>query len=145
MANGHFVDTNILVYAYDSSAGLKRQKSIDLLKHLWAERTGFLSIQVLQEFYVTVTRKIDKSITPENAARIIQNFEAWPIHCPDIRDIAEAIRIQQKLSISFWDAMIIWSAVCTDCEVLWTEDLNTGQRYGQLEIKSPFKDLSSFP
>jgi predicted nucleic acid-binding protein len=135
-----FVDTNILVYAYDSTAGLKRQKSMELLRQLWSDRSGMISIQVLQEFYVTVTRKINKPISAQNAARVIQSFEAWPIHCPDIRDITEAIRIQQELSISFWDAMIIWSALCTGCGILWTEDLNHEQHYRHLIIKSPFKD-----
>jgi predicted nucleic acid-binding protein len=133
-----FIDTNILVYAHDYSAGSKYEIARGLLKNLWEEKNGCLSIQVLQEFYVTVTRKLKKPITSQQAAKVIENYDQWPLHSPNVEDLLEAINIQKQAPISFWDAMIIRSAQRLGCTCLWTEDLNHGQDYGGILVKSPF-------
>ncbi len=116
-----FVDTNILVYAYDSSSSAKRTKAMDLLIKLWNSGNGALSIQVMQEFYITVTQKIPHPVTPQTAAQIIEDLGNWEHHLPDVSDLLTAVNIQQSNRISFWDALIVASAKKMGCTVIWTE------------------------
>lgn len=141
MKDRQFIDTNILVYAYDSSAGEKHTSARELVKNLWIDKTGCLSTQVLQEFYVTVTRKIAEPITPQQAGRIIGAYQAWPVYSPTIADILHSITIQQEMLLSFWDAMIINAATNLNASVLWTEDLNHGQSYGSITARRPWQAL----
>jgi predicted nucleic acid-binding protein len=134
-----FVDTNILVYAYDSSSPEKKQVASRLLMALWENRTACLSVQVLQEFYVTMTRKVPAPITSEIAAELIRDLAVWNVHSPDSGDILAAIEIQQQHQLSFWDAMILQSAAALGCRVLWSEDLNDGQVIQGVQIRNPFK------
>jgi len=133
-----FVDTNILVYAHDHSAKEKHRLSTTLLKELWETATGCLSVQVLQEFYVTITAKVKRPLSAETAAEIISMLSLWKIHTPDVQDVLRAIAIQRQYQISFWDAMIIQSAVKLGCQVLWSEDLHAGQIYAGVTVKNPF-------
>lgn len=133
-----FVDTNILVYAHDVSAGHKHEVARKLVVDLWASRLGCLSLQVLQEFYVTVVQKVKKPLLPEKAAQIISCLGEWRVHLPDPGDVLEAIDIQQRNQLSFWEALIITSALKLDCEVIWTEDFNSGQRYEGVLALNPF-------
>lgn len=132
-----FVDTNILVYAHDASAHEKHIRSRDLLRALWAEGGGGLSIQVLQEFYVNITRKVPRPLAPSTAAEIIGDLAAWNVHSPTAEDIQEAIRLQQRYGLSFWDAMILTSAKAIGCATVWSEDLNAGQRYDSVQVVNP--------
>lgn len=134
----HFVDTNVLVYAHDHSAGIKREQAKALVQTLWESRAGCLSIQVLQEFYATITRKVAHPMSIEAAAGIIADLGTWRIHEPHVEDIMGAIRIQIRYKISFWDAMILQSAVQLGCPVLWSEDLNAGQEYQKVRVRNPF-------
>ena len=97
-----------------------------------------MSIQVLQEYYVTVTRKVAQPLLPEQAHDIISHLGRWRMHSPTVTDIQEAIGIQTSYGISFWDAMIIQSAVRLKCDTLWSEDLNAGQRYAGVTVVNPF-------
>ncbi|MQL53657.1 PIN domain-containing protein [Desulfofundulus thermobenzoicus] len=133
-----FVDTNILVYAHDKSAGEKHVRAKALVAGLWDNRCGCLSVQVLQEFYVTVTQKVDRLLAFEEASRIIANLAHWHVHAPLAADVLEAIKIQQRYRLSFWDAMIIRSAQALGCGILWTEDLNQGQVYEEIKVLNPF-------
>lgn len=133
-----FVDTNILIYAHDLSAGPKHDRARGLLQTLWRERAGGLSIQVFQEFYVNVTRKVAHPLSPESAAQIIADLSVWQIHQPDTNDVLEAIRLQGRLQLSFWDAMIMTSARRLGCEIVWSEDLSHGQVYEGVEVRNPF-------
>lgn len=135
---GQFVDTNVLVYAHDRSAGYKRVEAQNLLRKLWQSRLGCLSIQVLQEYYVTVTRKIANPLLPEQAQDILSHLGRWRLHSPTVSDIQEAIDIQTSYGISFWDAMIIQSAVRLQCDTVWSEDLNAGQAYAGATVVNPF-------
>ena len=133
-----FVDTNILVYAHDRSAGDKHMRAKELIGALWASEAGCLSIQVLQEFYVTITRKVEAPLNPQDAAKLVADLSAWRVHTPTIADLLSAIDIQQRYQLSFWDAMVIQSAMQLSCEALWSEDLNAGQEYGGVKLINPF-------
>lgn len=134
-----FVDTNILVYAYDISAGVKHELAESVLQSLWESRNGCLSIQVLQEFYVTVTRKILQPLSSAQALQIVTDLGSWRIHKPDVEDVIGAIQLQGRYDLSFWDAMVVHSANQLGCHILWSEDLNTGQVYQQARVQSPFQ------
>jgi predicted nucleic acid-binding protein len=133
-----FVDTNVLIYAHDRSAGPKHQRAKALIQELWDSGGGCLSIQVLQEFYVNVTRKVAQPLTPESAAQIIGDLSVWSVHRPSVDDVLYAIRLQSRFQLSFWDAMIVASALQLGCQVLWSEDLNPAQVYEQLSVANPF-------
>lgn len=134
-----FVDTNILVYAHDRSADDKQVRARNLLQELWHHRTGCLSVQVLQEFYVTVTQKVAKPLLPDAAARIVADLSLWEVHRPGADDVLDGIQIQQRHQLSFWDAMILVSARQLGCRTLWSEDLSAGQEYGSITVRSPFQ------
>lgn len=133
-----FIDTNILVYAYNSSEPMKQGKARSVLSNLWLTGNGCLSIQVLQEFYTVVTRKIPKPITLEFAATIIEDLSNWNCHVSNVADILQAIKIQQRYQVSFWDAQIICSARKLGCEILWSEDFQHGQVYNGVMVRNPF-------
>jgi len=134
----HFVDTNIFLYAYDLSTPEKGNKAKQLISALWDSGQGVISIQVLQELYVNMTRKLPNPITPELAAQIITDLGQWHLHNPSLADLQRAIELEKEHSISFWDAMIVSSAQQMSCNVLWTEDLNSGQYIDDLVIRNPF-------
>jgi predicted nucleic acid-binding protein len=134
-----FVDTNILVYAHDQSAGEKHERAKALLTALWRSRQGCLSVQVLQEFYVTVTRKVALPLSPAVAAQIIADLGVWQVHRPAVADILDAIQLQTRYQLSFWDAMIVQSGLRLECAVLWSEDLSGGQNYDAVQVQNPFQ------
>lgn len=138
-----FVDTNILVYAHDRAAGQKHATARALMESLWQSGQGCLSIQVLQEFYVTVTRKVSQPYTPAEAARIIDDLGTWHIHTPSVNDVLAAIDLQARFQISFWDALIVQSGLQLGCELIWTEDFNSGQMIHQIEIRNPFTSFTT--
>lgn len=134
-----FIDINILVYAHDRSAGEKHQVARDLIREMWETGNGCLSVQVLQEFYVTVTRKVASPLPIEEAAEIIRDLSFWHVHTPTAEDVLGAIDIQRNFQVSFWDAMVIYSAKCLSCTVVWSADLSDGQAYENAQVKNPFK------
>ncbi len=136
--NRKFVDTNVLVYAHDATAGDKHDRARVLLEELWHTREGCLSIQVLQEFFVTTTRKIPKPLAAPAAAQIVADLARWHVHAPAARDVVAAIDIHQRTEASFWDAMIIRSAQELGCRTLYSEDLNPGQVYAGVQVSNPF-------
>jgi predicted nucleic acid-binding protein len=138
-AGFEFVDTNILLYAYDRGRPDKQARAAALLKKLWQAGNGALSVQVLQEFYVNATRKLPEPLEPKEAEAVVTDFGAWKVYAPRLADVIEAIRLQQAHQLSFWDAMIVHSARSLGCEILWSEDLNPGQRFGGVEVCNPFR------
>ncbi|KYO66572.1 hypothetical protein ATZ99_12000 [Thermovenabulum gondwanense] len=133
-----FVDTNILVYAHDISAGRKHEIGKKLLKELWETRNGCLSTQVLKEFYVIVTKKVKKPLSPFEASQIISDLGFWKLDIPNVNDILKAIQISNRYKISFWDSLIICSALNLECKIIWSEDLNSGQYFDKLKVVNPF-------
>jgi predicted nucleic acid-binding protein len=139
-AQREFVDANILVYAFDSSAGRKQQVARQLLERLWEDGTGCISVQVLQEFFVTVTRKVGKPLPVEEATARVRELATWNVFAPTAHDVLAAIGLHTQSRIGFWDAMIVLAAAESGCDVLWTEDLSDGQRIRGVHIRNPFAD-----
>lgn len=133
-----FVDANILIYAFDASAGAKQASARQLLERLWAARTGCLSVQVLQEFFVTITRKVAHPLAVDEASDRIREFAVWRVFTPTANDVLAAIALHKRAKLSFWDAMVVQAAAEMGCDVLWTEDLNDGQLLRGVRIRSPF-------
>jgi predicted nucleic acid-binding protein len=136
-----FLDTNVLVYAHDRSAGEKQKQAKTLIRDLWDSGTGCLSAQVLQEFYVTVMQKVVLPLDAQSAIRIIEDLAFWKVHTPGAKDVLGAIDLQQRYQLSFWDAMIVWSAAQLGCHIVWSEDLNPGQVYEGVQLLNPFQDF----
>lgn len=133
-----FVDSNIFLYAYDVSEPGKKEKAQKLISSLWESKEGAISIQVLQELHVNLTRKLPKPVSVELAAKIIADLGLWRLHEPALTDLQRAIDLENNYRISFWDAMIVSSALQMGCKVLWTEDLHSGQYINDLIIRNPF-------
>ena len=133
-----FVDANVLVYAFDASAGRKQRAARALLERLWESNSGCVSIQVLQEFFVTVTKKVAKPLPVEEAKARVREFAAWKVFSPAPEDVLAAIDLHDHARIGFWDAMVIVAASESGCDVLWTEDLNDDQLLRGVRIRNPF-------
>lgn len=133
-----FVDSKVFVYAYDRSAGAKHERARTILEDLWRQHGGALSVQVLQEFFVTVTQKLHKPMGLSDARRIVVNLGTWRMHQPSAVDVVEAVDIHRDYKIAFWDAMIVRSASELGCDTLFTEDLNPGQMYRGVRAEDPF-------
>lgn len=131
-----FLDTNVIVYAIDSAApAAKRQAARDLLR----DAKFALSTQVVQEFYVTATRKLKKPLSAPVAARWVDQLCRADCIGLDVALVKLAIAHSQRFQISFWDAAIIAAAEMLGVEKVLTEDLNDGQRYGAVTVENPFK------
>ncbi len=133
-----FVDTNILVYAYDRSAEKKHETARTILLDLWHSGLGVLSTQVLQEFFVVVTKKISKPLDLETTEEIIRDFLKWDVVVNDGHSVVEAIRLHKRYKYSFWDAMIIQAAKTGGASSLLSEDLSHHQVIDGIEIRNPF-------
>ena len=133
-----FVDTNVLIYAHDLDAGEKQERAAQLLAGLWEENTGAISTQVLQEFYVNVTRKIPDKLSPAIARSIIENYLLWHIDTVSPDSVLIASETAERYQLSFWDAMIVTSAGKVKAGRILTEDLNHGQIMNGIRIENPF-------
>lgn len=133
-----FVDTNVLVYAYDSAADRKREIAAKLLTDLWRSGAGVLSTQVLQEFYLTVTRKIPRPIDPPLARQIVEDLLTWDVVVNDGESILEAIDLENREKLSFWDALIVCAAGRGGAGILLSEDLPHGRVLKGVKIENPF-------
>jgi predicted nucleic acid-binding protein len=133
-----FLDTNILIYAYDISAGVKHVTAVQVLSELWDSGRGVLSTQVLQEFIVSVTRKIPKPIDEHQATNIVRDFLRWELVVNDGDSILEAARLVSRYRFSFWDCLIIQAALKSGCNILLSEDLSNRQVIEPLQIRNPF-------
>ena len=133
-----FVDTNVLVYGHDVDAGQKHQIAQGLLFDLWNNRTGVLSVQVLQEFYVTIIRKLIHPLSAKEARNIIRNYLSWHIEINDSLSVLNASRIEENYNISFWDALIVTAASKANVSKILTEDLKAGQVIEGILIENPF-------
>lgn len=138
MSDKAFVDSNVLVYGHDRGAGEKHRIAVGLLKRLWTDRSGVLSTQVLQEAWVNLRRKAEHPVSREEAVRLIEDYGRWQVVVNTTESVVEAIRLEDRFGISFWDALIVQSAQAAGVERLYTEDLNSGQLYGPVEVVNPF-------
>jgi predicted nucleic acid-binding protein len=137
MSGKTFVDTNVLIYAHDKDASAKHEIAKGLLQELWSDRAGVLSVQVLQEFYVNVTRKIPSPLSKELARLVVNTYAIW---CAETTpsEILAAFRIEDESRIGFWDALIISSAAKSGATRIISEDLNAGQRIAGIVVENPF-------
>jgi predicted nucleic acid-binding protein len=136
--NEIFVDTNILVYGHDLDAGQKHQIAQNLLIDLWNRRTGVLSIQILQEFYVALTRKISHPLTSTKARNLIRDYLSWHIEINNSMSVLTASRIEENHKISFWDALIVTAATKAKVSKILSEDFQSGQVIEGILIENPF-------
>jgi predicted nucleic acid-binding protein len=133
-----FVDTNVLVYAYDRGTGPKHERALSLVEELWKEGRGVLSTQVLQEFYVNVRRKAKKPVSIEQARALIADYLSWDPIVNDGATLLEAIDVEQRYQLSFWDSLIVVAAQKGGASVLFSEDFNHGQKFGSVVVQNPF-------
>ena len=138
MSDKTFVDTNVLIYAHDVDAKAKHHTAKNVLRELWSRRTGVLSMQVLQEFYVNVTRKIATPLSKEAARRVVNSYSIW---CRETTpaEIATAFRIEDESRIGFWDALIVASAAKAGTVRILSEDLNDQQMIAGIRVENPFR------
>jgi len=134
-----FVDTNVLVYAHDLDAGEKHEIAIGVVSDLWESGNGVISTQVLQELYVTLTRKVPSHPKKSQVRRILNNYLTWDLAVNNGQTILQASEIEENYNISFWDAMIVSAAYSKNAAILLTEDLNEGQLIEGITIVNPFK------
>jgi predicted nucleic acid-binding protein len=135
-----FIDTNILIYAHDLDAKEKHTIAKKTLAELWANRTGFLSAQVLQEFYVNVTRKLPKPLSKTQARAVVERYAIWCVETTPA-EISIAFRIEDEAKIGFWDALICAAALKSGAERILSEDLNAGQKIAGIRVVNPFAHL----
>ena len=133
-----FVDTNVLVYAHDATAGHKQERAREAIMELWNTQAGVLSTQVLQELFVSLTKKIPHPLENRKARRILEDLCAWEVVVNDEQAIFAAIDIQPKFRLSFWDSLILEAAHRSGATTLLSEDLSQGQRIRGLTIVNPF-------
>lgn len=133
-----FVDTNVVAYAYDTLSEARREAALPVVRELWRSGGGCVSIQGLQELFVILTRKLARPLEAEPARELIEALSHWTVHSPTAADVDAAVGIHERYRISFWDAMIVRSAVALGCDTLLSEDLNAGQRYDGVLVVDPF-------
>ncbi|HXV61308.1 MAG TPA: PIN domain-containing protein [Vicinamibacteria bacterium] len=139
MSDRVFVDTNVLVYLFDSDQPEKQDSARNLLNRLVKEATIVVSTQVLQEFYVTVTMKLAEPLPPQDAIDATRGISAYHVVQVDPSLIFAAIKLHEEEGTSFWDAMIIRAALESGCELLMSEDMQHGRRFGNLTVDNPFR------
>ena len=136
MNDRSFFDTNILVYADDKAAPAKQRRAIELVALHRRAGTGVLSLQVLQEYFVTVTRKL--RVDAQVARRKVELLAEFDVVAPDLDDILAAIDLHRLLGFSFWDALVLRTAKEAACTVLLSEDLQPGRTIDGVQIVNPF-------
>jgi predicted nucleic acid-binding protein len=137
MSDKAFVDTNILLYAHDSSQGVKHRRALTLVERLWRSGEGVLSTQVLQELCVNLRKKVARPFSDEETQRLIEDYLTWQVvaNAPD--SVLEAMAIEGRYKILFWDALILQAAANCGASVLYSEDFSDGQTYGSIQVVNP--------
>jgi predicted nucleic acid-binding protein len=132
-----FIDTNVLLYSDDESAPVKQHRSRDLVAEHRRSRSGVVSLQVLQEYFVTVTRKLH--VDPHIARRKVEILAEFDVATPDVSDILAAIDLHRLHGLSFWDALVVRSAKQSGCSVLLTEDFQDSREIDGIQVVNPFR------
>ena len=133
-----FVDTNILMYAHDSSTGAKHERALALVEELWQSRTGVLSTQVLQELAVNLRKKARRPLDAKATRDVIADYLTWHVVVNNGESILEALDLESRYRVSFWDALVLQAAQASGAELLYSEDLSDGQHYGSVQVVNPF-------
>jgi len=140
-----FVDTNVLVYAFDKSGSPKKQAAERLMNELMEEDRLRVSTQVLQELFVTLTRKVSQRCSTAEALAVLEDLTAWPLMVVDYAAIRAAVGLADQAQLSFWDALVVVAAARSGAAVLYTEDLNDGQEILGVRISNPFLPAPAAP
>jgi predicted nucleic acid-binding protein len=137
-----FFDTNVLVYIFDQDSPAQQARAREIFEE--HARTGLLTLspQVLQEFYVTVTRKLARPLSPEAALAAVTHLNTFPLVPVDGGTILRAVQLHQSATLSFWDAMIVQVAMEGNCKRVFSEDMQNGRRFGEMVIVNPFANGS---
>lgn len=134
-----FFDTNVLIYADDNSASAKQRRALDVIAEHRRARTGVLSLQVLQEYFVTVTRKLH--VNAPVARRKVELLAELDVVVPELADVLAAIDLHRLHELSFWDALILRTAKQGGCRVLLSETLQDAGQIEGIRIINPFRKL----
>jgi predicted nucleic acid-binding protein len=141
MSDRYFVDTNILMYAHDASAGTKHDRAKAVIEELWRARSGVVSTQILQELCVSLRRQAARPVDLKTAREIVTDYLSWGVHVNTGESILEALELEERYRISFWDALVIQAAEASGAAILYSEDLSDGQMYGTVRVVNPLAVL----
>jgi predicted nucleic acid-binding protein len=133
-----FLDTNVLIYAHDADAGRRHHTARRIVEELWESRLGVVSTQVLQEFYVNVTRKIPTPLPKSTAREVVVAYAAWEVERIAVPHVVQASELEERYQLSFWDALIVVAAQGAGAAKLLSEDLPAGRRFGGVRVENPF-------
>ena len=140
-----FVDTNVIVYRFDTRDPRKQSRAVDWFTLLWNRRSGRVSFQVLQEAYAVLTRKRKPAMATGDAQRIVRGLAAWQPVTMDLRILERAWHLQERHLLSWWDALIVAAAQTCRCKVLLTEDLQHGHEFDEVRVVDPFASPDRAP
>ncbi len=138
MSDRIFIDTNILVYLFDADSAEKQKRSREIIADEDTISRIVISTQVLQEFYVAVTRKLAVPLDATHAERAVTDLSSLPVVQVDVSMILSAIKTSRNVKLSFWDSLIIESAISAGAKSLYSEDLQDGQKIGELQVINPY-------
>ena len=139
MSDRYFVDTNILMYAHDTSAGEKHERAKALVEELWRDRTGVVSTQVLQELRSICAGRPRRPLDAKATRDIVADYLTWQVVVNGGESILEALDLEARYQISFWDALVVQAAQASGAEILYSEDLSDGQTYGSVRVVDPLR------
>lgn len=137
------MDTNVWVYAHDSSTKAKHDRARTLIERLWSSGEGVLSTRVLQELCVSLRRKTARPLSVEETRRLIEDYSRWGVVVNTAESVLQVLTIESRYRISFWDAQIIQAAGSSGATVLYSEDLTEGQTYGSVRVVNPLRGAGS--
>ncbi len=139
MSDKYFVDTDILMYAHDTSAGAKHERAKALMEELWRDRTGVVSTQVLQELTVNLRRTAVRPLDTRATREIVADYLTWHVIVNGGESILGALDFEERYQVSFWDALVLYAANVSGAEVVYSEDLANGQTYGAVRVINPLR------
>ena len=138
MSAKYFVDTNVIVYSMDRSAGDKHARALQVIEELWNSREGAISTQVLQEAIIYLSRRVGHRMSARETREALSGFFEWEVFVNTEETILKALEMEERYQISFWDALIVQAAEGSGARILYSEDLSHGQIYGTVRVLNPF-------
>jgi predicted nucleic acid-binding protein len=141
MKGKYFVDTSILVYAHDRSAGAKHNNARRLVEDLWHSGAGVVSTQVLHELCVNLRRRATHPLSSDDTRQVIQDYMGWKVIVNGPEAILEALQMEARYKISFWDALILHAAETAGVDAMYSEDFSSGRSYGSVRVVNPFSAM----
>ena len=134
-----FVDTNVLIYAEDGAEADKQQRALDWIERLWRARSGRLSTQVLNEFYVNVTRKLRPAMPQGDARARVRRYAAgWNPWQIDHATVETAWAMEARHGLQYWDCLVLAAAQHSGSTLVLSEDMQHEGRYGAVQVINPF-------